>query len=131
MRASRNAHGEKTVAAKEELKEVKKKNRVLTKVLSAEKTKSVEINHRAWLDKEANLPLLTGVTKSHQAELKIQQGEDKEKLQDKPRRIKEEMSEQEKKLSAESLLRSYLQRKYEKMAKELQDEAKGRRKRQI
>ena len=62
-------HREKTVAVKEKLKDVKKKNVALSKMLSAEKTKSGEINHRAWLDKKENLTLLTETTKSHQAEL--------------------------------------------------------------
>lgn len=70
VRASRNSHREKTVTAEKELKEVKNKNKVLTKMLSAEKTKSTEINHRAWLDKKAKHTLLTEATKSHQAELK-------------------------------------------------------------
>ena len=44
VRASRNAHREKVV------EDVKEKNKALSNLLKAEKTKSAEINHRAWLD---------------------------------------------------------------------------------
>ena len=47
VRASRNAHREKTIAAKEELKVVKKKNTAFTQMLRAKKAKSEEVNHRA------------------------------------------------------------------------------------
>ena len=73
---------------------------------SAEKAKSAEINHRAWLDKKENLTLLTEATKSHQAELLYER-----------RRLTEEISVRDKKLSAERLLRTYLQQKYEKKLK--------------
>ena len=92
VRLSRNKQKEKTVAAKGELKEVKIKNTALGKQLSAEKIKSAETNHRAWLDKKANLTLLTNTTKSHQVQI-------------------EKLNEE---LSAETLLRSYMKRKQEK-----------------
>ena len=117
MRASRNGHREKVVVAKAELKDAKKKNKALSNLLSAEKTKSVEINHRAWLDKKENLTLLTEATKSHQAELKEQQDKSQETLRNERRRFKEEMSVQERKLSAETLLCTYLQQKYDKKTK--------------
>ena len=69
VKATRNMHREKAVAVEEKLKDAKKKNTALSKMLSAEKTKSAEINHHAWLDKKENLTLLTDATKSHQAEL--------------------------------------------------------------
>ena len=47
-------------------------------MLSAEKTKSAETNHSAWLDKKENLTLLTEATKSHQAELEKQWDDTKE-----------------------------------------------------
>merc|ERR1711966_497381 len=89
VKTARNMHREKTVAAKEELKVVKKKNVVLSKMLSAEKAKSADINHRAWRDKKENLTLLTETTrshhilltettKSHQAELEKQQDKTEE-----------------------------------------------------
>ena len=89
VKAARNVHREKPVAVKEELKDVKKKNIVLSKMFSAEKTKSTEINHHAWLDKKDNLTLLPEATNSHQAELEKQQGDTKEKLRDERRRINE------------------------------------------
>ena len=95
MKNSRNVHRKKTVAVKEELKDVKKKNKTLSKMLSVEQTKSTEINHRALLDKRANLTLLTKATKSHQTELKKQQDETKEKLQDEHRRFNEELKKQQ------------------------------------
>ena len=55
---------------KEKLKDVKKKNVALSKMLSAEKTKSAEINHRAWLDKKENHTLLTEATKLIKESLK-------------------------------------------------------------
>merc|ERR1711966_67582 len=58
VKTATNVHREKTVAVKEKLKDVKKKNVALSKMLSAKKTKSAEINHRAWLDKKENLTLL-------------------------------------------------------------------------
>ena len=91
VKAARNVHREKPVAVKEELKDVKKKNKTLSKMLSVEQTKSTEITHRALLDKRANLTLLTEATKSHQTELKKQQDETKEKLQDEHRRFNEEL----------------------------------------
>merc|ERR1711966_186875 len=91
VKIARNVHREKTVAVKEKLKVVKKKNVALSKMLSAEKTKSTDINHRAWRDKKENLTfltettkshntLLTETTKSHQAELEKQQDDTEEKL---------------------------------------------------
>merc|ERR1711966_208601 len=65
VKTARNMHREKTVTAKEKLKVAKKKNVALIKMLSADKTKSADINHRAWLDKKENLTLLPETTKSH------------------------------------------------------------------
>merc|ERR1711906_94396 len=58
VKTARNVHREKTVAVKEKFKDVKKKNVALSKMLSAEKTKSADINHCAWRDKKENLTLL-------------------------------------------------------------------------
>merc|ERR1711966_274212 len=102
----RNMHREKTVAEKEKLKVVKKKNVALSKMLSAEKTKSADINHRAWLDKKENLTLLTETTKSHhtlltettkshQAELEKQQDDTEEKLRNERRRFNEELKKRQ------------------------------------
>merc|ERR1711906_14180 len=102
VKTARNMHREKAIAAKEKLKVVKKKNVALSKMLSAEKTKSADINHRAWLDKKENLTLLTETTKSHhtlltettkshQAELEKQQDDIEEKLRNERRRFNEEL----------------------------------------
>merc|ERR1711966_512074 len=137
VKIARNMHREKTVAAKEKLKVVKKKNVALSKMLSAEKSKSADINHRAWRDKKENLTLLTETTqshhilltettKSHQAELEKQQEDTEEKLRNERRRFNEELKKQQDEneekllnerrrlkkgqdeLSAERLLRTYL-----------------------
>merc|ERR1711966_87943 len=89
VKIARNVQREKTVAVKEKLKVVKKKNVALSKMLSAEKTKLANINHRAWLDKQENLTLLTKSTKSHQAELEKQQDDTEEKLRNERRRFNE------------------------------------------
>ena len=86
-------------------------------MLSTEKTKSAEINHRAWQDKKANLTLLTEATKFHQAELSEATKSHQEELRNERRRLTAEISDREKKLSAERLLRTYLQEKYEKNGK--------------
>merc|ERR1711966_166158 len=162
VKTARNMHREKTVAAKEKLKVIKKKNVALSKMLSAEKTKSADINHRAWLDKKENLTLLTETTKSHhtlltettkshQAELEKQQDDTEEKLRNERRRFNEELKkrqdENEEKLlnerrrlkkgqdelSAERLIRTYLQHKYDKkLKKEIEGGSKktGRRKKE-
>merc|ERR1711966_17535 len=91
VKTARNVHREKTVAVKEKFKDAKKKNVALSKMLSAEKTKSADINHCAWLDKKENLTLLTETTKSHQAELEKQQNKTDEKLQNERRRFNEEL----------------------------------------
>merc|ERR1711966_36856 len=69
----------------------KQKNVALSKMLCPEKTKSTEINHRAWLDKKENLTLLTETTKSHQAELEKQQDDTEEKLRNERRRFNGEL----------------------------------------
>merc|ERR1711966_44040 len=82
------------------------KNVALSKMLSAEKTKSADINHRAWRDKKENLTLLTETTKSHhtlltettkshQAELEKQQDDTKEKLRNERRRFNEELKKRQ------------------------------------
>merc|ERR1711906_78767 len=145
VKTARNMHREKTFAVKEKLKVVKKKNVALSKMLSAEKSKSADINHRAWRDKKENLTLLTETTKSHQAELEKQQDETEEKLRNERRRFNEELKkrqdENEEKLlnerrrlkkgqdelSAERLLRTYLQHKYDKkLKKEIEGGSKKR-----
>merc|ERR1711906_64695 len=106
VKTARNMHREKTVAAKEQLKVVKKKNVALSKMLSAEKSKSADINHRAWRDKKENLTLLTETTqshhtlltettKSHQAELEKQQDKTEEKLRNERRRFNEELKKRQ------------------------------------
>merc|ERR1711906_91036 len=106
VKTARNMHREKAIAAKEKLKVVKKKNVALSKMLSAEKTKSADINHRAWRDKKENLTLLTETTKSHhtlltettkshQAELEKQQDDTKEKLRNERRRFNEELKKRQ------------------------------------
>ena len=89
--------------------------------------------------------MLTEATKSHQAELEKQQDDTEEKLRDERRRFNEELKkrqdENEEKLlnerrrlkkgqdelSAERLLRTYLQQKYDKkLKKEIEDKSKKR-----
>merc|ERR1711966_508366 len=113
VETTRNMGREKTVAAKEKLKVVKKKNVALSKMLSAEKSKSADINHRAWRDKKENLTLLTETTQQFNEELKKRQDENEEKLLNERRRLKKGQDE----LSAERLLRTYLQHKYDKKLK--------------
>merc|ERR1711966_573899 len=123
VKTARNMHREKTVAAKEELKVVKKKNVALSKMLSAEKAKSADINHRAWRDKKENLTLLTETTQRFNEELKKRQDENEEKLLNERRRLKKVQDE----LSTERLLRTYLQHKYDKkLKKEIEGGSKKR-----
>merc|ERR1711966_472430 len=123
VKTARNMHREKTVAAKEKLKVAKKKNVALSKMLSAEKSKSADINHRAWRDKKENLTLLTETTQRFNEELKKRQDENEEKLLNERRRLKKGQDE----LSAERLLRTYLQHKYDKkLKKEIEGGSKKR-----
>merc|ERR1711966_533321 len=85
VKTARNMHREKTVAAKEELKVVKKKNVALSKMLSEEKAKSADINHRAWRDKKENLTLLTKTTQRFNEEIKKRQEEKKKNEKEKKR----------------------------------------------
>ena len=161
VRTSRNKQREKTEAAEELLKSTKSKNKALTQQLKTATTKSIETNHRLWLDKKENLNLLEETKKAHKAELKEQQDtaeqrlqdqhtlfehklethkaklkeqqeeaeheleihraklkeqeqEAQQMLQDERTRFQDQLEIQENKLLAETLLRSYLKRKYEK-----------------
>ena len=154
VRSDRNKQRDKIVIAEELLKITKSKNKDLTKQLKTETIKSTETNHRAWLNnkanltlleetenlhqdqlkkqqeeaeqqlqnerrslqanKKANLTLLNETNRSHKAELKNKQEEAKQQLQKERRSLQDKLLVQEKKLSAERLLRSYLKRKYEK-----------------
>merc|ERR1711906_73576 len=123
VKTARNMHREKTAAAKEKLKVVKKKNVALSKMLSAEKSKSADINPRAWRDKKENLTLLIESAQRFNEELKKRQDENEEKLLNERRRLKKGQDE----LSAERLLRTYLQHKYDKkLKKEIEGGSKKR-----
>ena len=58
VRISRNKHREQTVAAKEQLRKTKEKNKALSQKLKAEKVKSAETSRLAQLDKKATLTLI-------------------------------------------------------------------------